>query len=117
MAAEFDQAEVSPVNASVSTSQTTESHGNNNAGSGLVAKLKSFHLRFAGKSTVRKKRPKVRNRRDDFDDEDDSDSLDGAEESEATREDGSKQDGRDSQEVRILLAQSAFSWSLNYYYF
>lgn len=64
---------------------------------------KSFHLRFAGNSTVRKQRPKVRRRRR----EDDPDETDTEEEDvdliQGAAEDAS--DARDTQETRMKLSE------------
>lgn len=72
---------------------------------------KSFHLRFAGNSTVRKQRPKLRKRREDA--EDDSTDDEYGEEGDVPRqielqnaapvaENGFD---RDSQEIRLKLSQ------------
>lgn len=70
---------------------------------------KSFHLRFAGNSTVRKQRPKVRRRRR----EDDADETDSEEEDvdliQGAAEDVSESaDARDTQETRMKLSEREY---------
>ena len=98
-------ASVSPPNAS-SSSDADASTGDA-ATLGVVEYAKSFHLRFAGNSTVRKQRPRIRRTREDADgsstDEDEEDDV----LPEAGLQNGTagENDELDSQERRLKLSQ------------
>lgn len=107
-----DQGEYPSVNSSRSTSETPPGAGTYDPSTGVATSnvnyAKSFHLRFAGNSTVRKQRPKIRRRkREDDAEEVDSDEEDDREE---LRQDEAEDvsevaNARDTQEARMKLSE------------
>ena len=78
----------------------------NSSVSATVDYAKSFHLRFAGNSTVRKKqRPKVRKTREDESDDTSTDEEYDIDGEGADLQGGGKENGRDSEEMRMKLSQ------------
>ena len=69
---------------------------------------KSFHLRFAGNSTVRKQRPKIRRRRRE-DDDDETDTEEDVDPMQGAAEDVSEfADARDTQEHHMKLSEREY---------
>ena len=107
MAADHLQVNVTASLTGPPTEPASASGGVARTGSGIVAKLKSFRLRFAGASTVRKKKRARASRRDSSSDDEENAEGGVRNGGTASRErDGAG--GLDSQEVRIQLAQSEY---------
>lgn len=107
-----DQGEYQSLNSSRSTSESPSAAGAYDPSTGVATSnvdyAKSFHLRFAGNSTVRKQRPKIRRRRREDDAEEiDTDEEDDREELQDGAEDAVSEvaNSRDTQEARMKLSE------------